>query len=452
MGFKNIRILLAALILSVMATAPAAAMTLIRDTEIEETLRSWMTPVIQSAGLNPDAVKIILVSSPEVNAFVAGGSNVFITTGLLQTATDAREVMGVVAHELGHIAGGHLIRGREAMERASYEAMIGALLGAGTMLGTGQGDVGGAIMSGSNAMATSSFLSFSRAQESSADQAGLRFLQGAGYTADGMVTFLRKLEGQELLPASQQNPYMRTHPLTVDRINAMTAGAERSPYHNKPLPAGWPQEFDLIRAKIMAFTEPNRVAWDYGDQDQSLAARYARSIAAYRDSRIDDALKGIDAMIAEQPKNPYFWELKGQILKEGGRVSQSIAPYEKAVALKPDAPLIRVDLAHALLEGAPNNDKATAEAEKHLKAALARDKRNDDAFRLLALIYGRQGDEGMAQLNLAEEAVLENRRGEARSHIAAALRSLPAGGRARLQANDLKAYIDAAWTGDEKKR
>lgn len=426
-------------------------MSIIRDTEIEDTLRSWAIPIWKAAGLNPDAVKLILVSSPEFNAFVAGGSNIFIYTGMIDTTKSAGELLGVIAHETGHIAGGHLIQGRQAMERASYESMLGALLGIGVGIGGG-GDAASAVMAGSQGMAMSDFLAHSRVQESSADQAGLRFMEGAGYSPKGMVTLLEKLKDQEYMPQGQQVAYVRTHPLTADRLSAMEAGAARSKYESTPYPAAWNEAYARIKAKLVAFTEPTRVAWIYSDKDTSTTAIYAKAIAAYRRSEKDKALRLIDEIIAREPKNPYFHEMKGQMLRDFGQVPAAADEYRKAIAAKPDAALIRVDLAQVLVEMAGNGQPALyAEAEKNLDQAATKEKRSSDIQRLYATIYGRQGDEPRAQYHLAEQAVLRGNNTEANKLLAGAMPGLKAGSRDYRQAQDLKVYLDSQPKKDDDK-
>lgn len=426
------------------------ALTIIRDTEIEENLKAWTTPIINAAGLNPDAVDIILVQSPELNAFVAGGSNIFIYTGLIAATKNPGELLGVIAHEMGHIAGGHLIRGREAMEHASYEAMLAMLLGIG-ISAAGGGDAGTAVMSGGKGAAMSGYLSHSRTQESSADQAGLRYLEAAGYSPKGMETFLGTLQDQELLPVSQQNPYMRTHPMTRDRLETVQMAVSKSAYADKPYPAAWTEEFNRMRAKLIAFIEPQRITWLYGDKDQSATALYARSIAAYRRSEKDKALSLIDQLIAREPNNPYAHEVRGQMLRDFGQLSEAASAYRKAISLKPGAALIRVDLAQVLIEQAGKGNPALyAEAEKNLDQAVAKEKRSATIHRLYATLYGRQGDDARAQYHLAEEATLRGRIKEAQKLLTGAMTGLKPGSRAYRQAMDLKLYLDSQPKKDDK--
>ncbi len=430
---------------------PGAGMVVIRDTEIETTLRSWMIPVWKAAGLNPEAVHLIFVSSTDFNAFVAGGSNIFVYTGMIDQTKSPGEILGVMAHETGHIAGGHLIRGREAMERASYEAMLGSLLGIAVAAGGG-GHAAAGVMAGGEGLGMATYLAHSRVQEASADQAGLRFLQEAGYSPSGMVSLLESLKNQEYAPQSQQSAYLQTHPLTQDRLEAMEAGAAKSPYKDKPYPPEWVDEFARIKAKLLGFTNPERVAWVYGEKDTSTPALYAKSIAAYQQSKKDVALKDIDILIGREPNNAYFHEIKGQMLRDFSQVDAAAAEYRKAVALKPDAALIRIDLAQVLTEMAENENKPGLydEAEKNLDLAHETEKRSMDIQRLYATIYGREGDEPRAQYHLAEQAVLEGHNAEAEQLLNGALTGLKSGTKDYRDAQDLKVYLASQPKKDSK--
>ncbi len=434
-------LLAAAVFSAVAARAQGSDMVLIRDAEIENTLKGWLSPLLAAAGMDKDHVNIVLVQSDQINAFVAGGENIFLFTGLIDKTKNPGELIGVMAHELGHIAGGHLIAGRQAMERASYEAILGTVLGMGAAL-AGGGGASQAIMSGSHSLATRGLLTHSRVQESSADQAALRFFNGAQISPSGFVSFFETMESQDLLPADQQSEYMRTHPLTRERLDAAEAGLAQSPYKDKPFPAEWTEQHARMKAKLLGFINPGQVSWTYADSDKSIAADYARAIAAYRDNRVDDALKRIDALIAQEPGNPYFQELKGQALVDFGRVSEAIAPYKKAVAALPESGLIRADLGHALLESG-DNEKNIRAAVTELERALQDEPRLSRIYRLLATAYGRLGEENMAKINLAEEAVLQRRYDYARGQAEGVLHNAAAGSREALRARDIISYIES---------
>lgn len=418
------------------------ASIIIRDAEIENTLKEWIRPLLKSAGVDSQSVKIVIVQNPQINAFVAGGMNIFVYTGLIEKTENPGELIGVLAHELGHIAGGHLVATRGAFERASYESILGTVLGIGAAIATGNGQAASAIISGSQSLATSRFLSHSRVQESAADQAALRFMQGAGYNPAGLKSFFEKLESEELLPASQQSAYMRTHPLTQQRIEAVETKAGESPYSGKDFPPKWIDQHKRIKAKLTAFISPGQVPWSYSDGDASMPARYARAIAAYRQNDVAKALKETDALIATEPSNPYFLELKGQMLVDFARVSESLPYYQKAIDILPDSGLIRMALGHAMLESA-KDEQSLRKSIQHLERALQDEPRSAKAHHLLATAYGRLGNEDRAKLELAEEAILQRRLSDAEDHARAVAKTAAKGSHEAVLAKDILKQVES---------
>ncbi len=436
----------ALLILSILGSTFAQAqgrpnINIIRDTEIENTLKEWMAPLLEAAGMGPKSVNLILVQSPQLNAFVAGGSNIFIYTGLIEKTKGPGELIGVMAHELGHISGGHLIATRAALERASYEAILGTVIGLGAAILGGNGEVGQAIVYGSQGLAGQRFLAHSRVHESSADQAALRYMESASMNPTGLVEFFRTLENEELLPVSQQSEYFRTHPLTRNRIDALDERVAQSPHNQKTFPEHWIRQHERMKAKLMGFINPERVVWTNNDRDNSLPARYAKGIAAYRTNHFDEAITYINGLIENEPENPYFLELKGQMLVDFGKIKEALPYYKKAVSIAPDAGLIRIAFAHALIES-NQGDETLTQAIKQLEQALQTERRSSRARRLLATAHGRLGHEVDAKINLAEEAVLQGRYDYARSQAQFAVEKSEQGSRQWLQAKDILIHLD----------
>ena len=429
-------------------TAPSAQaqsrpnMNIIRDEEIETYLRDWTADVVRAAGMSPEQVNIILVQSPEVNAFVAGGSNVFIYTGLIQKTTSPGEVVAVISHELGHIAGGHLTRSRDQQSAASFEAIAATLLGVGAAIASGDSGAAAAGAAIGQSTALNNYMAFSRVQESSADQAGFRFMEAAKINPTGIVTFLSKLSSEELLPTSQQSLFMRSHPLSRERIDILQQKVSTSPYAKNPLPASWDDQYKRTRAKLEGFITPERVSYDYRSTDTGVPAIYARAIAAYRMNKMDEAIKLADQLIAREPKNPYFLELKGQILYEYGKIADSVAPLQKAVALKPSSGLIRIAYAQSILDAAGKSSDGLNRAITELKRAQLDEPRSSKPKRLLATAYGRMGDEVRARVYLAEEALMQGRKAEAARMAKSTLPQLPKGSAEAIKAQDIISAVD----------
>ena len=420
-------------------SAKAQGYGYIRDTEIEQSMNEWFTPILRAAGLSTKSVNIILVNSPEVNAFVAGGNNVFIYTGLLMKTDSVGEVIGVFAHELGHVTGGHLIRTREAATRAQGAALVSTLVGFGAAI-LGGGDAAVAAMSTGQAFATSTYLAHSRIQESSADQAAISYIQDANLDPEGFRSFLGKLENQELLPASQQVEYVRTHPITRNRIENVSTRIERTASKDKPYPKEWQEQHRRMKAKLIGFINPDRVYNAYPEKDESMAARYARVIAAYKKNNFDRAHDIMDAMLLEEPQNPYFLELLGQIYRDEGKLDMAVENFEKAVKFSEDSAMIKMALAHVLLESSKDED-ITREAIKYLKEAVILEPRTSFLYRLLATAYGRLGQDGQAQLYLAEEGVIRGDLDYARRQAEIAAKEVEPNSPEKIRAEDLLLYI-----------
>lgn len=430
---KKSTLFLAAVVVTLAAPHFAAAQNVIRDAETESVLREVATPIFTAAGLNPEPVRIVILGDDTINAFVAGGQNLFLYTGLLLDVKNVGELGGVIAHESGHIAGGHLIRMRGVMERASIESVLAALAGAAVGVGAGNAEAGIGVALGGGELARRVFLKNSRVFESAADQSGLNTLEHLGYSAQGMADFLERLSAQDVLPEMQRSGYIMTHPLSRERLDTVKNFVARSRYRTAPWPTRWQQDFLRIQAKLLGFTQPQRAENIYKDKNDP-ASRYGLAISYYRQGRIDPALQMLDRLQKEDPGNGYMDELRGQILFEQGRVNEAIPAYRAALKKEPDEALIHLALAQALLQ----NDKApTDEALKHLLFARDHGEKNTPlVHRWLAVAYGRAGQEGMAKLALAEEAFLKRDITLAIQQATTAKKLLPASDKAALQRAD----------------
>jgi len=434
---------LALLFSSGVTKAQTGGISIVRDVEIESYLYKWSEDVIKAAGLEPSQINLILVQNQGINAFVAGGPNIFMFTGLLEKSDSPLEVTGVIAHELGHISGGHLVRLRESFEDAGYQSLFGALLGAGAAILTGEGQLGTAIALGTQSAAQNNVLAFNRTQETSADQAAISYLKAADINPAGLVSFMGKLESEELLPASQQVEYVRTHPLTRDRIKALKSGLSQSPHKDAAAPQGWDEEHTRMLAKLRGFITPEQVSWQYPDINKDLPSLYAHAIAQYRLNNTDTALGHIEDLLSQEPDNPYFHELKGQVLFESGQVDLAAPSYEQAVMLKPDAAPFRLYWAHALIESGGNDPASLQKAITQLKRAeMDKRTRSPRLHRLMATAYGRLGEHARAALHLAEEALLKGNKSLARQNAKRALTDFDKNSAEYLRASDIIAFLD----------
>jgi len=429
--------LLMLIALSFAATArPALAQQILRDAETEALLRDISRPLIEAAGLQPENVRIVIIGDPSINAFVAGGQIVYIHSGLFTRAENANEVQGVIAHELGHIAGGHVLR-QEGVQQATGILILSMLLGA-AAIAAGGGEAGmAAIMAGQQA-AMGRFLAFSRDQENAADQAGATFLSRAGVSGRGSIAFFRRLENMEqrLVAPGQIDRYAQTHPLSGERITRLEERYQADAAWDRRTDPALEERFQRVRAKLSGYVDDARqVLVRYPPGTNSIPAHYARAYAYHRTAHPEEANAEVEALLRARPHDPYFLELKGQVLLESGHPVEALAALREAVAIVPDQPLISALLGHALIS---TEDPANfEEAKRVLRLAVARDNDNPFAWYQLGIVYDREGDQARAALATAERYNLEGRPTLALPNAEQAMMGIPVGTPDWLRAQDI---------------
>jgi predicted Zn-dependent protease len=443
---------LALLTAAAIAASPAAApvhaqqpnLPIIRDTEIENLMRDYATPILRVAGLAQQNIKVVVLNDRSFNAFVMDGRHIFINAGALFDAKTPNEVIGVLAHETGHLAGGHLMRFREKLAEAQTQSIVAMLLGVGAMVAgatagrgsSGIGEVGTAAVMAPQSAILHSLLAYARTQEDQADHAGVKFLNATHQSPKGMYELFKRLSNEMLYNSRYIDPYLQTHPMPADRVAALEVIAKQSPYWDVKDPPALQLRHDLVRAKLSGFLEPaDTVARRYPASDQSLPARYARAIATYLHSDLRVAIAQIDGLIKSEPNNPYFYELKGQALLEAGHGPEAVAPLREAVALSHHAPLIEILLGQALIS--TKNPKLADEAVGLLNEALRTEPETPSAYLQLAMAYGRKGDIPHADLASAQAAFARGDIKTARQLAERAKLGLPVGSPAWVRADDL---------------
>jgi predicted Zn-dependent protease len=416
---------------------------IIRDTEIEQLMRDYAQPILKAAGLAKQNVRVVILGDRTFNAFVMDGRHIFINAGALFDAKTPNEVIGVFAHETGHLAGGHLLRLREQLASAQTASIIALLAGVGAMVAGarsgsgGAGNAGAATIMAPQSAIMRSLLAYVRTQEDQADHAGVKFLTATGQSPKGMVDLFKRLTDESLFNSRYIDPYLQTHPMPAERVAALEVLAKASPYWDRKDSPELQLRHDLMRAKLAGFLDqPDSVARRYPLGDHSLAARYAHAISAYRHSDLRQAIVQIDGLIQAQPNNPYFYELKGQALLEGGRPAEAVAPLRHAVQLAHnDAPLIEVMLAQALI--ATDNKAVAEEAVALLRNSISREPDAPEAYSQLAMAYGRKGDLAQADLASAQAAATRGDIKTARQLATRAKTRLPIGSPAWVRADDI---------------
>ena len=404
---KRFACLLALLCLSCFAASPVLAQGLLRDAETEALLTDMARPLFEAAGLSPASTKVVLVGDKSINAFVAGGQIVYIHSGLIDAADSANEVQGVIAHEIGHITGGHAV----FQSDGGYTniTLLSLLLGAAAMA-AGSPEAGTGILMMGQRAALGKYLAFSRVQESSADAAGARYINSAGITGKGMLSFFNKLTAEMhrygyYTTNPEVDPFAQTHPMSADRVENLKADLQNAPAWNKPLDAAMEVRFKRVQAKLRGYmNEPEVTLRLYPKSDQSVAAHYARAYAYHKSGYPEQAAAETNALVKAAPDDPYFLELEGQILLESGKPREALAPLREATERSHSQPLIATTFGHALLA---TEDKANlAEAEAVLRQAVTRDNENPFAWFNLGTVYERKGDEPRTALATAERAHL----------------------------------------------
>ncbi len=423
---------------------PVAAQSILRDAETEALLQDMATPLIAAAGLDPKNVDIVLINDSSINAFVAGGQAVYIHSGLINEASSASEVQGVIAHELGHVTGGHAI-GNGGAKAAQGISILSLLLGA-AAAAAGAGEAAmGVFMAGQQA-ALGKYLAFSRAQESSADAAGMQYLSKAGISGRGSIAFFSKLQGMEYrrgFTRDADSEFYSTHPMTADRIATLQDSYERDPAWKKPDDSVIEARFQRIKAKLYGYlAEPNNTLAAYPRTMTGVPARYARAYAYHKEALLEKSMAEVEALLTSAPNDPYFLELKGQVLLEAGKPLDALASLRRATELTSNQPLIATTFGHALIA---TEDKGNfQEAERVLKAAVARDRENPFAWYQLGVVYAANGDLARAKLASAEQQVMSLQMPQALRSAEAAEAELPKGSADWLRAQDIAMQARAA--------
>jgi len=417
----------------------------LRDTEAEQLLRDYTRPVLRAAGLEKQNIQVVIINDGSFNAFVADGHRIFVNYGAMLQSETPSQIIGVLAHETGHLAGGHLAKLREQLAQAQTQMIIAMLLGAGAVVAGARGggnnglaSAGAAAVAGPQEMIRRSLLSYQRQQEENADRAGVKFLTATQQSPKGMYETFRRFTNESLFAARGADPYLQSHPMPAERVAALEGIARASPYWDKKDDAALQLRHDMIRAKISAFMErPDTVYRRYPLSNDGLPARYARAIATYLHGDLHSALTQIDALLQAQPNNAYFYELRGQALLEGGRPADAIAPLRKAVQLSNSAPLIEMLLGQALV--ATDNKAYTDEAITILRAAVARESEAPLGYAQLAMAYGRKGDYAEADLASAQAAFLRGDNKTARELASRAKTRFAVGTPGWVKADDIVA-------------
>ena len=445
------RFIVAFLTMISIVVQPVAAQSILRDAETEALFADMVAPLVAVSELDADEVEVVLINDNQINAFVAGGQRIYFYSGLIETADSANEVQGVMAHELGHITGGHIIRFDEGVKTATGITILSLILGA-AAIAAGAGDAGMGILAAGQQAAMGKFLAFSRVQERSADSAGARYLSEAGISGRGSIDFFKKLQNYEFrLGIPQEDSYGRTHPLSGERVSLLRDVYQKDPAWDKPSDPAIEARFQRVKAKLLGFTaDPMVTLREYPESDQSVPGRYARAYAWHKSAYPDRALYEVNNLLKSAPDDPYFLELQGQILLESGRPDDALKSLRKAVQLTNNEPLIASLFGHALI--ATEDAQYFDEATQVLKAAVNKDNRNPFAWYQLGVVYSQQGDMPRAQLATAESSLLQRNYASAIRSSQIAMAGITENTPDWIRAQDISFIAKAEFERDNKRR
>jgi predicted Zn-dependent protease len=451
---RFVRMLMLAITLAVAGWQPAAAQDdsgpqVLRDTETEMLFREMSVPLIKAGGLDPNSVRVVLLGDPEINAFVSQGQTVYLQSGLIEAADNINEVQGVVAHELGHVIAGDSIRASQGQKQAIGITILSLLLGVAAMA-AGSPDAGMGVMMAGQRAAIGEMMAFTRGQEATADATASRLMSKAGVSGKGLLTFFAKLQNYEYrLAVYSKDSFDRDHPINSERIQALQQNLEKDPAWSKPTDPQLEARFERVKAKLLGYVDPKQAVVKYPESDQSVPAHYARAYAYHLSGYPDKAQSEADALLAIDPHDPFFLEMKGQILLEDGKVKEAIAPLREATERSGNAPMIAAMLGHALVE--TNDPTNFAEAKQILKVAVNRDNEDPFAWYQLGIIYDREGDQPRAQLATAERNNLQGNPKLALASAQMALKGIPPGTPDYLRAQDIAMVSRAELAKKDKK-
>ena len=417
----------------------------VRDAETERLLKDYASPILRAAGFRDDSIQPILVNDKSFNAFVLDSKRIFVNLGVIMDAETPNEVIGVLAHETGHIAGNHLVRLRQAASNAQLLAVIGTVLGVsaiaigGVSNSTDSAKSAVAIIGGGTNIAKRTILAYKRSEETAADRAAITYLKKTKQSAKGLLKVFQRLRSNSRVSSNFTDPYILSHPLPSERISQLETIAKNSIYFNATDSENLQYRHDLVRAKLFGFTtKPSNITNYYPIKDNSVVANYARAVAKMRNGEIDGAIKTIDALINQQPKNPYFWELKGQALIKAGRAEQSIASFKQAMSLAPEEGLLQIWYGYALVASEDNNN--LDEAVRNLTQGLGKESNSALGYRQLAIAKGRLGLQAEAELATAQEHMTIGSYNRAKQFAYKAREKFEKGSRNWILADDIVTY------------
>ena len=424
-----------AILVALFIVLPARAMSLINDTETEKLLIELITPLANAANIPDGRLRVHIVNDDDFNAFVMGGEDVYLYTGLLKQIKSPVALQAVVAHELGHTLGGHMAQMSARMVAEMKRALMIQALGVGLMVAGGNPSLGAGVLAGAGGVAQQSMLAFSRDEERIADDMGVDIMAAAGLDPNAFIDVFEQMREMSDAFESRVNPNRINHPLTAERLKNVREKITKTKIEkqDKKTIARQSADYELVRAKLIGYLDTSaRVLTQYPYSDKGDGAIYARAIANMRGGNLDAARTGTRTLISHKPTNPYFYELLGDIEFQFGHYDDSVIAYEKSLELLPDAPQIQTALALVLNERNKPGDKARA-AELTRTAILTEP--SPLTYWVLAQTFA-DGD-GRADWAMAEYYSMNNDEKNAKSYAKRARKKLKSGTPEYIKSGDI---------------
>ncbi len=445
---KFITIIILILIISPFNKANSAGLNIIRDSETENLLNKLFMPIFKASGLPPKEIKIHLVRDNQINAFATPGKNIFINTGLILKTSTPEQLIGVLSHEMGHVIAGHTILGGETINAAETIAILSTVLGTAAAILSGQGELGAAVTLGGQQAGLGHYLSYRRDQESVADQYALQLMQAGQISPKGFIDIMELLQKEERSNIYNAPAYLRTHPLTLDRLEHIKSEAEKSPYKDSKLSLSIYEEYNMMLAKLYAFINPPQETLKIYNKEDKISL-YAKAIALHKQFKKDEALAVIDKLIALEPNNPYFYELKGQMNFENGNIREAVSLYKKAISISPKDDLLKIIYASSLIE--LRDEESYKIAKNNLETALKNNPDTPLIYKLLAICERNLGEIPLYHYYMAEYFLRTNDLKEAEKQAGIAEKNMPYGSPFWLKIQDLKTDLKIKLNKEKKK-
>ncbi len=417
---------------------------IIRDTELENALRAYMEPLRPHVDelLRGELPRFYIIPDPQPNAFVTSGNRMFIHLGLWDAAANADEMMAVISHEIGHIAGGHITQTYWEQQKLNNYALTSLAFALPLALITGEVPVFGSLALGSTDATQKVSLEMMRQRENVADQSALTLIERAGYSPYGMVTFLQKMAEREKglgLRSTSQAAYLRTHPLSTERSARIARLYAASPLPNRGvhLDESLQELHRRAQAKARALldlpqagpgidlapgTDPGpdsdagSVPAAAGSSPRTDIARvYGRAHELSLKRRYEQALELVETqLLTQEPDNVFFLELQGDLYVQLGQIQEAIQLYVQILEKAPWAGLVHTKLAVALLDRYDTQTPDPAlltQAEQALVRAESLGIVTRFNFVQQARLYDRQGRVGEREIARAYSAFIDRNDG-----------------------------------------